>query len=209
MSGGHEGTPWPDAGQKAPFTWGTPSDGPSFTWGPPSDRQIQPEVRYATWGRRGLGFLVDFILMLAAPVAFFWAWAFSLPETSNPNPPMTAVSWVLLWCLLASCTVFVLYPAWFIGRRGQTPGMRQVEIRLFRIDGEGNLAAPGSGRAWGRAVTAAAGWFLCFVWILDYLWPLGDRRRQCLHDKIARTVAVDERAGRRGHDGPSVTSAWD
>jgi hypothetical protein len=37
------------------------------------------------------------------------------------------------------------------------------------------------------------GWFLFVAWILDYLWPLGDSRHQCIHDKIARTIAVDER----------------
>ena len=53
---------------------------------------------------------------------------------------------------------------------------------------------PALRRAWGRAVTAAAGWFVFFAWILDYLWPLGDTRRQCIHDKIAGTVAVDVRS---------------
>jgi uncharacterized RDD family membrane protein YckC len=26
--------------------------------------------------------------------------------------------------------------------------------------------------------------------VLDYLWPLGDRHRQTLHDKLARTLVV-------------------
>ncbi len=97
------------------------------------------------------------------------------------------------WCWLASCTVFVLYPVWFIGRRGQTPGMKKMQIRLFQIHSEGNLVAPTSQRAWGRALMAFACWIVFFAWILDYLWPLGDKRHQCLHDKVARTVAVDER----------------
>ena len=126
-----EGAPWPD-----------PAQGTRFTWGPPSEDATPPEVRYATWGRRGMGFLVDFLVMAAVPFAFFIAFSFSLPETSNPDPPMTAASWVWFWCWLASCSVFVLYPVWFIGRRGQTPGMRRMRIRLFQMDREGNLETP-------------------------------------------------------------------
>jgi len=194
MSGGREGTPWPEPGQKAPFTWGTPSDGSSFTWGAPSGGPTLAEVRYATWGRRGVAFLLDFLLMASAPVAFFVLLGASVPDSSNPNAPFSAISWVWFWCLAASSTLFVLYPVWFIGQRGQTPGMKQMQIRLLQIEGgEGNLAAPGWPRAWGRAVVATAGWFLFFAWILDYLWPLGDKRHQCIHDKAVGTVAVDLR----------------
>ena len=56
-------------------------------------------------------------------------------------------------------------------------------------------------RAWGRAVMAFVFWFLLVAWILDYLWPLGDKRHQCLHDKVARTVAVDVREAPGAHDG--------
>jgi uncharacterized RDD family membrane protein YckC len=190
MPGDEDGAPWPDPAQGAPFTWG-----------PSSDRQTTPQVRYATWGRRGVGFLVDFILMASAPIVFFVLLGISVPDTSNPHAPTSAISWVWFWCLLASCTLFVLYPVWFIGRRGQTPGMQQMQIRLFAIDSEGKLETPSANRAWGRSVTAAAAWFLFFAWVLDYLWPLGDRRHQCIHDKIARTVAVDVRSERGAHDG--------
>ena len=189
MGMGIEGAPWPQ-----------PAPGTRFTWGPPAEDQMPPEVRYATWGRRGLGFLVDFLLMVSVPVAFFIAFSFSLPDTNNPDPPMTAASWVWIWCWLASLTVFVLYPVWFIGRRGQTPGMKRMQIRLFQIDREGNLEAPSLQRAWGRAVMAFVFWFLLAAWIFDYLWPLGDKRHQCLHDKVARTVAVDVREAPGAHD---------
>ena len=76
-----------------------------------------------------------------------------------------------------------------------------MQIRLFQIDREGNLEAPSRQRAWGRAATAFACWLLVVAWILDYLWPLGDKRHQCLHDKVARTVAVDVREERGAHDG--------
>ena len=182
MAPGSDGAPGPDVADGAPFTWDVPSDGPE-----------EPEVRYATWGRRGLGFLLDFILMASLPVAFFILFGISVPDTADPNPPISAVSWVWFWCLAFSCAGFVLYPVWFIGRRGQTPGMRRMQIRLFHMDREGNLEAPSSQRVWGRTVLALVCWFLFFAWILDYLWPMGDRRRRCLHDLVVGTVAVDMR----------------
>ncbi len=187
------GAPWPDPGQKAPFTWGTPADGPSFTWGHPSEGQTSPEVPYATWGRRAAGFLIDFALMAVAPVVFLVLFGIATPDTSNPNPPMSAVSWLWFWCLLASLTLFVFYPIWFIERRAQTPGMRKMQIRLSQVDREGKLGAPSQNCAWGRAFMAAVCWVFFFAWVLDYLWPLGDKRHQCIHDKVARTVAVDVR----------------
>ena len=75
-----------------------------------------------------------------------------------------------------------------------------MQIRLFQIDREGNLEAPSLQRAWGRAVMAFVFWFLLVAWIFDYLWPLGDKRHQCLHDKVARTVAVDVREAPGAHD---------
>lgn len=193
-----EGAPWPD-----------PAQGTGFTWGPASEDAMSPEVRYATWGRRGLGFLVDFLLMVSVPFALFLAFSFSLPDTNNPDPPMTAASWVWIWCWLASCSVFVLYPVWFVGRRGQTPGLRRMQIHLFQMDREGNLEAPSWPRAWGRALTAFACWLLFVAWILDYLWPLGDKRHQCLHDKVARTVAVDVREEPGAHNGVGRASPVD
>jgi uncharacterized RDD family membrane protein YckC len=187
MASDGEGAPWPDPAQGARFTWGSPSED-----APP------PDVRYATWGRRALGFLLDFLLMAPAPIVFDILFGASVPN--NANAPMSLISWVWFWCLLASLTLFVVYPVWFIGRRGQTPGMRRMQIRLFQVDREGNLEAPSRQRAWGRAATAFACWLLIAAWILDYLWPLGDKRHQCIHDKVARTVAVDVREERGAHD---------
>ena len=96
----------------------------------------------------------------------------SLPPSTRP-PWCCSVFFVVSFPFrsysLASSTLFVVYPVWFISRRG--------------------------------ALAAAAGWLLCFLWVLDYLWPLGDQRCQCIHDKAAHTVAIDVRDG--GWSGPT------
>ena len=144
---------------------------------------------------RGAAFLIDFLLMATLPVAFLFLFGASTPDTTNPNPPISLVSWVWFWAWLATSTLFVVYPVWFISRRGQTPGMKKMQIRLLHMDAEGRLENITQNQAWGHALAAAACWLLCFLWVLDYLWPLGDQRRQCIHDKAAHTYAIDLRDG--------------
>ena len=35
--------------------------------------------------------------------------------------------------------------------------------------------------------------FLIFPALVDYLWPLWDKKNQTLHDKLAKTVVIDLR----------------
>jgi uncharacterized RDD family membrane protein YckC len=80
------------------------------------------------------------------------------------------------------------------GRRGQTVGMMLVRVRVVR---DGSLDALGYGRAFGRAIvqqvfqTVGVLVTLGFlVGLLDGLWPLWDKKRQTLHDKVVRTVVL-------------------
>ena len=72
-------------------------------------------------------------------------------------------------------------------------GVRAVRAETFEV--------LGYGRALGRAVVE--GFFrvlsllsvlLGVVWLLDMLFPLWDRRRQTLHDKVAGSVVLRVRA---------------
>jgi len=86
--------------------------------------------------------------------------------------------------------------------RGATIGMRVLKIRLVTADGYVRVS---TARALGRwAAGHAIGLFglTSFLGVrtiggvpslLDYLWPLWDKRNQTLHDKIAGTVALDVR----------------
>jgi uncharacterized RDD family membrane protein YckC len=98
------------------------------------------------------------------------------------------------WFVLG-LVVVVAYPVWFIGRRGQTPGMRRMRIRLARIDAEDHLSEVDFATSWRRWFSALFFWALG-LWIvtllIDYLWPLRNRRNQCVHDKWGRTVALED-----------------
>ncbi len=118
---------------------------------------------------------------------------------------------VVLWV-----TWFLFSFAWVIAalwlfRKGQTPGKRLMGIRVVRRNGD----PVGWWRMFAREVLIK--WFLIGIGFLamavdyfflyslftltsfslaiavDYLWPLWDRRRQALHDKVMGTAVVRAR----------------
>ena len=87
--------------------------------------------------------------------------------------------------------------------RGQTPGKQLLGIRVMRADGTPShwgwtflREFVIKGIAFGilDSVVAVAS-------IVDLLWAFWDKDRQTLHDKIMKTVVVDDRAFRRGDSG--------
>ena len=72
--------------------------------------------------------------MTIGPVLVYVGFAASLTHFNDQHGPFSTTSLLLLCLFLASLTVFVAYPAWFIGRRGRTPGMKAAGVRLYRID---------------------------------------------------------------------------
>ena len=72
--------------------------------------------------------------------------------------------------------------------------MMAVGVRVVR---DGTQEVIGYGRAFLRCLMEqifrllpATTLFLGIVWLLDMLFPLWDRKRQTLHDKIAQTVVL-------------------
>ena len=110
------------------------------------------------------------------------------------------VAWILdqvLFILL----LIIGYLIWllFTARDGQTPAKRLLSIRAVRADG--------SPSDWGWTMLRELGvkilLFGLFIravpfvgqiaWIVDLLWAFWDKDRQTLHDKIMKTVVIDER----------------
>jgi uncharacterized RDD family membrane protein YckC len=91
--------------------------------------------------------------------------------------------------LLIDAVIVILYGGILGGLpRGQTFGMMAVGTRVVRPRSDRPV---GISRACGRAACE----YLMFValvlpWVIDMLYPLWDRQRQTLHDKIADTIVV-------------------
>jgi uncharacterized RDD family membrane protein YckC len=105
----------------------------------------------------------------------------------------SAVGAYLLGSLLAFAALLPLahvayYTALHGGRSGQTVGNRFTSTAVRSSDG-GRLTYA---QALGRTLVKLAGLAFWFMGgFLDVLWPLWDRRRQTLHDKVADSVVVN------------------
>lgn len=80
-------------------------------------------------------------------------------------------------------TLMVLYPIFFIGWRGQTPGKMIAGIKVIKTNGSNATYATGLVREIGE--------FLSLILLtLGYWLVLFDKQRQGLHDKLAGTLVV-------------------
>jgi uncharacterized RDD family membrane protein YckC len=88
-----------------------------------------------------------------------------------------------------SALVVIIYGTALIGsRRGQTPGMRALRLRVVDATTGGPITYA---RALGRALVEYALLVALVVpWVIDMLFPLWDPRRQTLHDKALTTVVL-------------------
>jgi uncharacterized RDD family membrane protein YckC len=140
------------------------------------------ERDFASWGRRLAAYLLDTLVLVVPPIVVIVAVVVADPDENS------AAWYVALIAYLALIILPFVYFTFFHGDpRGQTVGKRALGIRVVS-DETGN--AIGYGRAFGRyAITFVFGLFVLPV-VLDYLWPLWDRKNQALHDKVVGSVVV-------------------
>jgi uncharacterized RDD family membrane protein YckC len=98
--------------------------------------------------------------------------------------PVIAIELVTTMCL-AIAYYWVLTGYW-----GTTIGKRSVGTWVVSADDGSPVSR---GRALVRALVFVAGWVVWPFFLIDNLWLVWGRRRQCLHDKAARTVVVRTR----------------
>jgi len=103
------------------------------------------------------------------------------------SPEMLAISAGLTTIFLAVSAVYTILPLKFYGA---TPGKLICGIRVRHWEKPG---LPSWGQAILRWVTSdAIGSYVPFYTVADYAFPLFDRRKQALHDKLGRTVVVQK-----------------
>ena len=135
----------------------------------------------ASWWSRVGAYVIDSLLLLV-PLAVLIAVLFAL----NPDDDSGAWAVLTVGYLATLVLPFVYFTVMHGSGRGQTYGKRALGIRV--VDDNGGPI--GRGRAFGRyAITLAFGIFFIPA-VLDYLWPLGDKRNQSLHDKAVGSLVV-------------------
>jgi uncharacterized RDD family membrane protein YckC len=129
----------------------------------------------AAWGQRLPAYLLDELFVYV--VTKLAVYALGLHRTFGAR---------LLWLIMATA-----YFAFLNGsQEGQTFGKRLFGIAV-RDDADGGAIGPG--RAAMRYIVVGMFRIILFFFAftgLDGLWPLWDRERQALHDKIAGSVVV-------------------
>jgi uncharacterized RDD family membrane protein YckC len=137
---------------------------------------------YATWLSRVGAYLLD-VLILALPLIVFFAIIFAV------DPGDTAAAWgALVLAYLASLVLpFIYFTVLHGNERGQTYGKRAAGIRV--VD-ERTGESIGYGRAFGRYGIIVVFGLILIPLLLDYLWPIWDRKSQAWHDKVVGSVVV-------------------
>lgn len=97
----------------------------------------------AGWFRRAWAFLFDVLVLAVGLVVLVVV----------PDVVLKASGWfatnVLRVTFVLSLVFVVAYPVYFIGQRGQTPGMKLLQIRLYRLGPAGELHPPTYKVSWG------------------------------------------------------------
>jgi uncharacterized RDD family membrane protein YckC len=171
---------------------------PSGGYAPPTQYGMAGGPPYASWGIRLGGYLIDFVVFI--PVFVVLAILFRHSHTLDVHFAMRTNGTrerrtFSLLSLLVTGVVYLVYATVLCGgRRGQTVGMMAVGIRVVR---DGTHDVVGYGRAFVRALVeqvfrllGSATIILGLIWLLDMLFPIWDKKRQTLHDKITRTVVL-------------------
>jgi uncharacterized RDD family membrane protein YckC len=191
--------PPPPPGAEA--QWAAPPGPPAFpaqSQNPGGGPPASGEAPYATWGIRVGGYLIDTVIFLVVLVVLFILFRHSntlevhLMARRGSGTKRRHFSTVPF---LITGVLYIVYGTVLCGSsRGQTVGMRAVGVRAVR---EGSLGTLGYGRALARAVVEGVlrlvdllFFLLGLVWVLDMLFPLWDKKRQTLHDKVAGSVVL-------------------
>jgi uncharacterized RDD family membrane protein YckC len=164
----------PAGGQLPPY--GAPQFGAPAYGSPQANYMPPPTIPgpLADWPTRALGWLIDFVFFLVP-----WIVLFILDKAAG-----SAIFGLLddLYSL-----ALAIYLAYQIGTTGATPGMRVAGLKCVKADGQ----VLGFGMAFVRAICHAVAAILCVIpWIVDMLFPLWDKEKQTLADKIMKSYVI-------------------
>jgi uncharacterized RDD family membrane protein YckC len=182
-----------------------PYPGTGYQYGPGKDPTL------AEWWQRLLGRIIDWIIVgaIASPL---WIPAFTsyidklrsiTNQYGNLNTPaaQTAVTSAgghffgdLFLAGLGAAVIMFVYDWVQHGLWGRTIGKRALGTKVVKASDRSKVSG---GAAGGRAAVFALPPVVPFVGglfaLLNELWLLWDRQRQCIHDKAAKTVVIKAR----------------
>jgi uncharacterized RDD family membrane protein YckC len=160
----------------------------SLNW--PAPDPIHLNIQYANYWIRVVAWfsdVVNVVLIFLTPMLLL---LFLLPTETFEDQDFVNRSQVI-WQIAS-----ILLLAYWHGRRGGSP--LRLRTGAVIVDHE-SLAVVGIPRALLRSASALIIPLLFFpfgfgaillAYLVNYLWPLWDKRNQTLHDKIAKTIVI-------------------
>lgn len=160
-----------------------------------------PQMDYALWANRAIGFILDSLIVGGAMVVLYLIFmivfgvvggALNAVGAEDAGSAVGGIGCCLLFTLFPIATLLVgLYnKIYLVSKRGYSIGQGVMKLKV--VDANGNLISTGT-----AAIRLLAAIGLGFVPIvgsaLDLLWPLWDEKRQTLHDKAVNTFVINNR----------------
>ncbi|MEV5824539.1 RDD family protein [Spirillospora sp. NPDC052242] len=182
---GEQPPPYPGSYGGGPY--GGQQHGGLPGYGGGHNEYIDPSAGLASrWARLGAGIIDLIVLSIISGLI-------SLPFVNwdtvvDPEPGEYAYNGMQVWTNLIAIIVGFLYFWLMHAKWGQTLGKMLLRIRVVREEDGGPVAT--SQAAARSAFYSVLGGICGCIGFIDVLWILWDRRKQALHDKIARTVVV-------------------
>jgi uncharacterized RDD family membrane protein YckC len=174
----------------------------------------------AEWWRRLLGRLIDMVVvsialyypvgvkLLSGPFGQLEQAANQDPNLSSPAAQTTLahVGSKFLIAVAIVGAVWFLYDALQHATWGQTLGKRALSTKVVSADDRSPITTLAAvKRAVVYGLIPAIPWGGPIFGLVNELWLLWDRRRQCLHDKAARTIVIRTNVPASG---PAQGSPW-
>jgi uncharacterized RDD family membrane protein YckC len=193
---GAPGQAYPQPGQQG---YGGPGQGypqPGQGYGGPAYKGQElglpphgPNSLASPWARLGAR-IIDGII-LAIPMLLLAGALVDTDADSTYRPGVTALNGDLLAISLVGLAIGAIYEIGMLVARGATLGKMALGMRVARI-ADGQKPQPvDAGIRWGvPAIAGLVPGVGPLIQLVDYLWCLWDKNRQCLHDKAAKTVVV-------------------
>ncbi|HEY2673769.1 MAG TPA: RDD family protein [Rugosimonospora sp.] len=141
----------------------------------------------------GVALVVEIPVIIIAVLSLVHSQAVDADGTVNDASPafFLAVLAVAGGLMIVNIAVTYVYHVEMMYRSGQTVGKRAMKLRIVCLDPGTPMTRATAAKRWliGQVATAIVG----IAGLIDGLWQLWDQPyRQCLHDKVARTVVVKQ-----------------
>lgn len=175
--------------------------------------QPRPAFKYAPFGKRFLAYVVDLCAVIAflLPILIIGTIMGLNSIAADPSGSYFLLSLILTW-LVAFAARFTYYLLTMLrpDHNGQTWGKQMMGLKVQTVDGR----RVSKNDIFRREMLARNGIELVgtitfyLLTILSYMWPLWDKKQQTLHDKLARTIVVEEEPS-QVYLAPSATPVWE